>query len=62
MMSHEKAYEMCNSNATGYLVGTGGAVGTEMIIAGEIKDKDLVLPEQVPAEKFKERISEKGLC
>ena len=53
---------MCNSNATGYLVGTGGAVGTEMIIAGEIKDKDLVLPEQVPAEKFKERISEKGLC
>jgi len=61
MMSHEKAYEMCNSTATGYLVGTGGAVGAEMIIAGEIKDKGLLLPEQVPAEKFKERISEKGL-
>jgi len=60
-MSHEKAYELAKSNATGYLVGTGGAVGAEMLIAGEITQKGLVLPEQITADKFIKRLSNKNV-
>lgn len=60
-MSHEKAYQMCGSNATGYLVGTGGAVGADMIVAGEIKGKGLFAPEMLPAEKYVARMSGKNL-
>jgi saccharopine dehydrogenase-like NADP-dependent oxidoreductase len=61
MMSHEKAFELCGSNATGYLVGVGGAVATEMLIAGEVREKGLVVPEQLPPEKFIARLPSKGL-
>jgi len=61
MMSHEKAYELCGSNATGYLVGVGGAVATEMLIAGEVREKGLVVPEQLPPDKFIARLPSKGL-
>lgn len=61
MMSHERAYELCKSNATGYLVGIGGAVPTEMLIDGEIKEKGLLVAEQLPSEKFVARLREKGL-
>lgn len=60
-LSHEKAYELYNSNATGYLVGTGGAIGAEMIIAGEVSGKGLFAPEMIPAEKYVARLPEKGL-
>lgn len=60
-MSHEKAYELARTNATGYVVGTGGVVGTEMIVAGEITQKGLVLPEQIDAEKYIQRLSQKNL-
>lgn len=60
-LSHEKAYQMCGSNATGYLVGTGGAVGADMIVAGEIKGKGLFAPEMLPAEKYVARLSGKKL-
>ena len=60
-MSHEEAYKICQSNATGYLVGAAGAVGAEMIIAGELKDKGLLVPEQLPAEKFIERLPGKKI-
>jgi len=61
LMSHERAYELCRSNATGYLVGVGGAVAAEMVIEGEVKQKGLVVPEQLPAEKFIARLRAKGL-
>jgi saccharopine dehydrogenase-like NADP-dependent oxidoreductase len=61
MMSHEKAFELCGSNATGYLVGVGGAVATEMLIAGEVREKGLVVPEQLPPDKFIARLPSKGL-
>lgn len=61
IMSHEKAYEMCKSNATGYLVGVGGAVAAEMVIDGEVKDRGLIVPEQLPSEKFIARLPAKGL-
>ena len=60
-MSHEKAFEMCRSNATGYLVGIGGAIGAEMIISGEVRQKGLLAPEQLPAENFIKRMRAKGL-
>jgi len=61
MMSHEDAYRLCKSNGTGYLVGTGGAIGAEMIIDGEISQKGLMFPEQIPAKRFLDRMREKGL-
>ena len=61
MMSHEKAYELCGSNATGYLVGVGGAVATEMLIAGEVSEKGLIVPEQLPPDKFIARLPSKGI-
>lgn len=60
-MSHERAYELCKSNATGYLVGSGGAVAAEMLIEGEVKDKGLHVPEQLPAEKFIARLPAKEI-
>ncbi len=61
IVSHERAYELCKSNATGYLVGTGGALGAEMLIAGEVKQKGLIVPEQLPAKRAIERLKAKGL-
>ena len=60
-MSHEKAYRLYKSNGTGYLVGTGGAIGAEMIIDGEISQKGLMFPEQIPAKRFLDKMKEKGL-
>ncbi len=60
-MAHERAYELCRTNATGYLVGTGGAVGTELLIDGEVKHKGLLVPEQLPAEKVVARLPGKEL-
>jgi saccharopine dehydrogenase (NAD+, L-lysine-forming) len=51
-MSHEDAYKLCQTNATGYFVGTGGAIGAEMMISGRVKQKGMVFPEQLPAEEF----------
>ena len=59
MMSHEKAYELYHTNAGAYLVGTGGAVATEMLIDGMVKDKGIVIPEQLPPEDFMRRLREK---
>lgn len=61
MMSHERAYELCRSNATGYLVGSGGAVAAEMLIEGEVKERGFLAPEQLPADKFLARLPSKGL-
>lgn len=60
-MSHEKAYEIGKSNATGYLVGVGGAVASEMVLAGEVTEKGLLVPEQLSAEKFLSRLAAKGI-
>lgn len=60
-MSHETAYELCHNNATGYFVGTGGAVGAEMLMSGHVKHTGLVFPEQLPAEEFVSRLPAKHL-
>ena len=60
-ISYQEAYKRFRTNATGYMVGTGGAVATEMLIDGEIKDKGIVIPEQLPHESFIRRLREKGI-
>jgi saccharopine dehydrogenase (NAD+, L-lysine-forming) len=60
-LDHEKAYKMCRSNATGYLVGTGGAVGAEMLISGRVKGKGMFTGELLPAEDYVSRLPGKGL-
>lgn len=61
MMSHEKAYELHRTNAGAYFVGTGGAVATGMLIDGLVREKGIVIPEQLPAEEFMRRLREKGV-
>jgi saccharopine dehydrogenase-like NADP-dependent oxidoreductase len=59
IMSHEKAYDLCRSNAGAYLVGVGGAVPTEMLIEGEIKEKGLLIPEQLDYNRYIARLKTK---
>ena len=61
MVSHEEAYRRCKTNATGYLVGTGGAVPTELLVEGFVKQVGLVAPEQLPSEEYVSRLRDKGL-
>jgi saccharopine dehydrogenase (NAD+, L-lysine-forming) len=61
MMSHEKAYDLCGTNAGAYLVGTGGAVATEMLIDGEVATKGIVIPEQLAVQSFLDRLAAKGV-
>lgn len=61
VMSHEDAYKRWRTNAGAYFVGTGGAVATEMLIDGEVKDKGIVIPEQLPTKSFLRRLAEKNV-
>ncbi|MBN1676995.1 MAG: saccharopine dehydrogenase NADP-binding domain-containing protein [Candidatus Thermoplasmatota archaeon] len=61
MMSHAKAQELFRTNAGAFYVGTGGAVATEMLIDGEVKEKGIVIPEQLPIDSFLGRLREKGV-
>ena len=61
MMSHERAYELFRTNAGTYFVGTGGAIGTEMMIDGEVKEKGIVIPEQLSVKSFLSRLGPKNV-
>jgi len=61
-LSHEEAHRKYGSNATGYLVGAGGAVGAELIISGAVSDRTLFAPELLPAEKVISMLPGKGLA
>lgn len=60
-MSHARAQELFRTNAGAFYVGTGGAVATEMLIDGEVRDKGIVIPERLPVESFLRRLREKGV-
>jgi len=60
-MSYEDAYRRLRTNATGYMVGTGGAIATEMLIEGEVADEGIVIPEQLSHASFMKRMREKGI-
>lgn len=59
--SYEDTYRRHRTNATGYLVGTGGAIATEMLLDGEVRRKGIVIPEQLPTESYLRRLKEKGV-
>jgi len=61
MMSHERAYALCRSNATGYIVGVGGSVAADLILDGIVRHEGLHVPEQLPADEFLSRLPAKGL-
>jgi saccharopine dehydrogenase-like NADP-dependent oxidoreductase len=60
-MTHEDAFKLHNTTATGYLVGTGAAIGAEMLVAGEVKHSGLFVPEMLPIEKYLQRMQSKSL-
>ena len=61
MMSHKDAYALCGTNAGAYLVGTGGAVATDMLIDGEVKKRGIVIPEELNIKSFLERLEAKAV-
>ena len=61
MMAHDEAYGLCGTNAGAYLVGTGGAVATEMLIDGIVRENGIVIPEQLPPDDYLERLAAKGV-
>lgn len=60
-LSYEDAFRLHRTNATGYLVGTGGAVATEMLLEGEVREQGLVIPERLDPEAYLRRLREKGI-
>lgn len=60
-MTHEDAYRRFNTSATGYLVGTGAAVGVEMLVAGDVRHNGFFVPEMLPLDKYLERLRQKHL-
>ncbi|RDE13884.1 MAG: hypothetical protein C4K47_05295 [Candidatus Thorarchaeota archaeon] len=62
MMSHKDAFALCGTNAGAYLVGTGGAVATDMLIDGEVTKKGIVIPEELNVESFLRRLKEKAVA
>ena len=60
-MTHEDAFKLHNSTATGYLVGTGAAIGAEMIVGNDVKQSGLFVPEMLPIERYLHRMRGKGL-
>ncbi len=61
LVSYEEIYRAHGTNATGYLVGTGGAVATEMLLDGEVEGKGIVIPEQLSSEGYLRRLRDKGV-
>ena len=60
-MSHEYAYNRWKSNATGALVGIGGALGADILLSGHIKGPGLFVPEQLPVDKILEKLPSMGM-
>lgn len=60
-LSYEEAFREHRTNATAFMVGTGGAVAAEMLLEGRVADTGLVIPEQLDPEDFLARLRRKGL-
>ncbi len=59
--SYEEAYRLHATNATAYMVGTGGAVATELLLEGAVKGHGLVIPEQLPVATYLDKLGSKGV-
>ncbi len=60
-LSYEEARREHGTNATAFMVGTGGAVAAEMFLEGRVRETGLVIPEQLDPEDFLGRVRDKGL-
>lgn len=60
-MTHEEAFARYRTSATGYMVGTGAAIGIEMLVSGDIRRSGFFIPEMLDHGKFVEKMREKGL-
>lgn len=60
-LGYRDAYRLHRTNATAYLVGTGGAVAAEMLIEGRVRDRGLVIPERLSPADYLPRLKSKGV-
>ncbi len=60
-LSYPDAYRLHRTNATAYLVGTGGAVAAEMLLEGRVPEKGLVIPEQLDPDVYLRKLRSKGV-
>ncbi len=60
-MTHEEAFAKYRTSATGYMVGTGAAIGVEMLVSGDIRKSGFFIPEMLDHGRFVEKMCEKGL-
>ncbi len=60
-ISYEDAFRRHRTNATAFMVGTGGAIAAEMLLEGRMKEKGLVIPEQLDPEVYLARLPKRGL-
>jgi len=60
-LAYDDAYRRHGTNATAYLVGTGGAVAAEMLLEGEVREKGLVIPERLSPDSYLARLRSKGI-
>jgi saccharopine dehydrogenase (NAD+, L-lysine-forming) len=60
-MTHDEAFRFHRTTATGYLVGTGAAIGAEMLVAGDVKQSGLFVPEMLPVGKYMGWMKRKSL-
>ncbi len=60
-LTHQDAFAQFGTSATGYLVGTGAAIGVEMVLAREVRKNGLFVPEMLKVDRFVDRMRQKGL-
>lgn len=61
-LSYEEAYRRHRTNATAYLVGTGGAVAAELHLEGKVQEKGVVIPERLDPEAYLTRLKAKEVA
>jgi len=61
VMSHDDAYKLSGMHATGYLVGTPGAVAALMWADGKIKETGVFSPEKLDTDEFLRRLPDFGI-
>lgn len=61
-LGYRDAFRRYATNATAYLVGTGGAVSAEMLIEGHVRQAGLVIPERLGPDEYLSRLRSKGLA
>lgn len=60
-LAYEDAFRQHGTNATAYMVGTGGAVAAELLLEGKVPTKGIVIPEQLDPDAFLHRLKETGI-